>query len=70
LYSTTFSQSTQQTTELYAAVAFDNIMASVGGFSAFMWMGLALIMGGYQNFRYTNDLVEKLYVKEKRKRDQ
>jgi len=58
LYSFTFTQSTKIVSELYVAFAFDNIMAQVGGFSAFIWMILGLFIGSYQMYRYQNSVIE------------
>jgi len=63
LYTVNLSQSTKIVTEYYTAFAFDNIMAQVGGFSAFLWMILGIMIGSYQMYRYQNSVIKKLYNK-------
>jgi len=38
-------------------------MSQVGGFSAFLWMILAMFLGSYQMYKYSNSVVKKLYNK-------
>ena len=57
----TYQQDRIQHEFKWSIKSLDLVLAAVGGLSAIVWSSLAMVLGGYETFKFENSLISRIY---------